>query len=312
MIISGYNVDLIRNVSGYKYVEKMNWNERTELRDKIISAAGAVEVPLKYIPSYRNMQDEINFIQEMNLLSMNITEETDPSILYNEEENIFIIINDVDHILMSAKADSWDTAYQKLKPIEKNLSSNFTFQKDRNFGYLTATTPLCGNGLVFDVLLHLPAMMNKNRILTLIKKIMKMPGAMLLPFNSGSRPSAFFVLRMISKGNIEKELNFMKNIAEEFCIMETAEREDLKGDEEFISYIKDRIDKYKAMEAVSFVDFLRVVDDITIYKEAIGERIEAEKINSLLVNTQPEHLKTKGIMNEELEKYYYKKIFELL
>lgn len=312
MIISGYNVDLIRNVSGYKYVEKMNWNERTELRDKIISAAGGVEVPLKYIPSYRNMQDEINFIQEMNLLSMNITEETDPSILYNEDENIFIIINDVDHILMSAKADSWDTAYQKLKPIEKNLLNNFNFQKDRNFGYLTATTPLCGNGLVFDVLLHLPAMMNKNRILTLIKKIMKMPGAMLLPFNSGSRPSAFFVLRMISKGNIEKELNFMKNIAEELCIMEAAEREDLKGDEEFISYIKNRIDKYKSMEAVSFVDFLRVVDDITIYKEAIGERIEAQTINSLLVNTQPEHLKSKGIMNEELEKYYYKKIFELL
>lgn len=312
MIISGYNVDLIRNVSGYKYVEKMNWNERSDLRDKIISAAGAVEVPLKYIPSYRNMQDEINFIQEMNLLSMNITGETDPSILYNEEENIFIIINDVDHILMSAKADSWDTAYQNLKPIERNLSNNFTFQKDRNFGYLTATTPLCGNGLVFDVLLHLPAMMNKNRILTLIKKIMKMPGAMLLPFNSGSRPSAFFVLRMISKGNIEKELNFMKNIAEELCIMEAAEREDLTGDEEFISYIKDRIDKHKSMEAVSFVDFLRVVDDISIYKEAIGERIEPETINSLLVNTQPEHLKTKGIINEELEKYYYKKIFELL
>ena len=114
MIISGYNVDLIRNVSGYKYVEKMNWNERTELRDKIISAAGGVEVPLKYIPSYRNMQDEINFIQEMNLLSMNITEETDPSILYNEDENIFIIINDVDHILMSAKADSWDLSLIRI------------------------------------------------------------------------------------------------------------------------------------------------------------------------------------------------------
>lgn len=312
MIISGYNVDLIRNVSGYKYVDKLNLRERMELRDKIIGSVQKLDIPLKYIPSYNTQGKEVELFQERNLLSMTITENSDPAILYNEDEELILIINDVDHILISARSDDWKKSYNKVKKAVNVLEKDFPFQKDRNFGYLTASVPLCGNGVVFDTLLHLPALMTKNRIIQTARKVMKRPGGLLIPFNNNTRPSAFFVLRMISKGNIDEELQFIKNISEELCIMEKAETESLKSDMGFLNHIENRINSYKKEGKVSFIDFLRVVDDIVIYKKVMNKDIDGKRINDLLVSTQPEHISRKGITSSEQETYYHRKIFEFM
>lgn len=312
MIISGYNVDLIRNISGYKYADKLNLRERMELRDKIISSVQNLDIPLKYIPSYNSQGRDVELFQERNLLSMNITENSDPAILYNEQEELILIINDVDHILISARSDSWKKSYAKVKMVANAFEKDFPFQKDRNFGYLTASVPLCGNGVVFDTLLHLPALMNKNRILQVARKVMKRPGGLLIPFNNDTRPSAFFVLRMISKENTDEEMEFIKNISEELCIMEMAETEALKSDMGFIKRVEDRIESYRKEGKVSFIDFLRLVDDIVIYKKIMGQKIDAKSINDLLVNTQPEHISRMGVTSEGEESYYHKKIFELM
>lgn len=312
MIISGYNVDMIRNISGYKYVDKLNLKEKMELRDKVISSVQKINMPLKYIPSYNSAGGDVEIFQERNLLSMTITEESDPAVLYNEDEELILIINDVDHVLISAKGKNWNDSYNKVLSVANALESDLPFQKDRSFGYLTASVPLCGNGIVFDTLLHLPALMTKNRIIQSARKVMKKPGGLLIPFNNATRPSAFFVLRIISKGNVEDELNFIKNIAEELCIMEAAETNALKADLSYLKNIEERIDKYKNEGKVSFLDFLRLVDDIVIYKKIIDQPVEADRINDLLVSTQPEHMNSIGIPSSEQEEYYHKKIFELM
>ncbi len=313
MIVSGYSIDMVRNISGYRYPDKLSVEEKRELRDNIISGIAALNLPLKYIPSYLANQTEIDYMQEENLLSMNVSNGADPSLLIDEKTGLVITINDNDHMLISTVSKkSWDECYNQVTMIDKSLNNIFDIQRDRTFGYLSASTPLSGYGMIYDSMIHLPALMNKNKVMNSVEKIMKRPGGLLIPYNNMTRPSAFFVLRLIVKQDPKEDLEFAKNLSEEMSIMEEAEVEYLKHDEDFVSYIENRVKNYIKDGKVQFADFLRVLDDVSLYAKVSGVNINGSDIANVLISTQPEHLNRQSIDEKDVEKFYFDRIMSLL
>lgn len=257
MIVSGYSMDLLRNIHGYKYADMLTDGEKEMLRDYMVDGIAKLELPLRYIPSYKNAMDEVDYMKENFLLSMDVTVGKDPAILYATDPPITFMLNDMDHMLISMSTDTGDVEalYERVKKISDQLEEIFPFQRDRTFQYLSSSIPLCGNGLVIDSMVHIPALMSQNKVVNAAQKTMKYTGGMLLPFNQVSRPNAFFIVRVISKGNIAEDIRFAKNMVEELTVMEEAEVTSLRENPDFLSFLKEHIRDYQIKDRVYFPIF---------------------------------------------------------
>ncbi|MGO3751945.1 MAG: ATP--guanido phosphotransferase [Peptoniphilaceae bacterium] len=158
-IIKYSELKLNRNIKGFKFPNKLNSEEAKNLIDKLSGILK--ESDYKFYPTKNMTSLEKLKLYEENISSGDIFKNESISGVYMKEDSDepVIRINGSDHIEISktAKKLNLKETYAELSNIDDILDEQLLYSFRDDFGFLTSNPNNCGNGLIAEVYLHLPA-----------------------------------------------------------------------------------------------------------------------------------------------------------
>ena len=88
------------------------------------------------------------------------------SILVNDDENICVILNSMDHFEIQVFASGMETenAFNLAKEIDEKFDKSFDIAKSKKYGYLTSSPINVGTGLNAECTVHLPGLVKTGNI----------------------------------------------------------------------------------------------------------------------------------------------------
>ena len=151
-------------------------------------------------------------------------------LIYNDEENISILLNEEDHLRIQAIAPGHDldAAYEIAVSLDDTISQGLEYAFDAEFGYLTSCPTNTGTGLRASYMLHLPLLENTGSIKAYADVITKAGFAIRGTHGEGTEPmgAIYQISNQITLGKTEAEtLSALKHLANQIVDKELALRE---------------------------------------------------------------------------------------
>ena len=206
-------VRLARNISGIPYPRKMNTAQAKELIETVWSAFdnSPLKKELRKIEIDTITDTEKKALIEKHLISSELCASKVPSVaIISNDEKISVMVNEEDHLRIQVFSDGLDcdSAYDTAKKIETLLSEKLTFDRDREFGYLTSCPTNAGTGLRASVMLHLPAVSATGQVNPLLKWAANLGMTVRGLYGEGTKASGalFQLSNQITMGTSEKDI----------------------------------------------------------------------------------------------------------
>ncbi len=174
-IVVSSRIRLVRNLNGYKYVNKCSKEEQEEILDKIKEIVPSLGYGLKYM-ELDDMDDVTKLsLVEKHLLSPEfvVKNEIKKAVIINPEENICIMLNEDDHIKLQvfSSGQELENLTNLIVEIDEKMGEALDYAYSEKYGYL-ATSPInIGTGMKASVIVHLPALSltgNLQKILRIV------------------------------------------------------------------------------------------------------------------------------------------------
>jgi len=222
-------VRLARNIKNTPYPRKMTAAAATEIIEKTWNALknSALKESLKLY----NMQstDELTkkSLIERHLISPELVNKPTPSAaIISEDGTISVMVNEEDHLRIQVFSNGLDAerAFTTAKNIETLLSEVFTFDYDKDFGYLTSCPTNAGTRLRASVMLHLPSISISKNVNRLLKWAANLGMTVRGLYGEGTEASgAFYQLsNQVTLGVSEEEI--LSRFTAASCSLITEER----------------------------------------------------------------------------------------
>ena len=166
--IKGVNICLRRNLKSFPFSARCSNDVKQRIESVIINAISAVNSKghfADYLPLYRNdtATSAFDIIESRKLL----LEEEDVAckgVIRFEKENVFAIVNDVDHLkVFYSKQSAFEGAnlgkeLVNLIKVMNEFCKYVKFEYDNKFGFFTASPRFIGTGMHMEVKMQLDTM----------------------------------------------------------------------------------------------------------------------------------------------------------
>ena len=213
-------VRLARNISGIPYPRKMTAAKAQELIDTVWGAFdnSPLKKELCKIEISKISDLEKKALIEKHLISPELCASKVPSVaIISNDEKISVMVNEEDHLRIQVFSDGLDpdSAYDTAKKIETLLAEKLTFDRDKEFGYLTSCPTNAGTGLRASVMLHLPAVSASGQVNPLLKWAANLGMTVRGLYGEGSKASGslFQLSNQITMGTSEEDILSRLNAA---------------------------------------------------------------------------------------------------
>lgn len=294
-----------RTIDGYKFPNIMKKDEKQALLNKINSSIDKKKYDFLKIDDI----DEITLgsLVEEHLISKELLNLTDSAIIMNKDSSIVAMVNEEDHLRIQAFGSGFDIdkCYNNLCDFTDSLENNIKFAINDKYGYITACPSNVGAAMRVSVMLHLPALAK----LGLLSKIIDEATSMGLSVRGlyGENTSGYGHIYQISNrqtlGLSDRDIiNKTKAIVTAIISQERKARNVLK---ENSIHLSDEI--YRAL---GLLKNARIMSDDEAFKllskvrlgvsMEIVDGVSLEKIQSLMINTKENTLKT--VLKEDLSR----------
>ena len=294
-----------RNLNGYKFPSLMNKKEKQDLLLKINNIIDKNNFDFFKVENID--KTTLGSLVEEHLISKELASLKDTGIIMNKQANIVTMINEEDHLRIQSFESGFniDKCYKNLCEFTHLLKNNIKFAVSDKYGYITACPTNVGAAMRVSVMLHLPALSK----LGLLSKIIDEATSMGLSVRGlyGENTSGYGHIYQISNrqtlGLSDKDIiNKTKAVVAAIISQERKARVVLK---ENSIYLSDEI--YRALgilknaRMISDDEALKLLSKVRLgISLQIVEEISLEKIQSLMINTLPNTLKT--VLKEDLSK----------
>ena len=294
-----------RNVDGYKFPNVMKKEEKQTLLNKINSSIDKKKYDFLKIADIDDTT--LGSLVEEHLISKELLNLTDSAIIMNKDSSIVAMVNEEDHLRIQAFGSGFDIdkCYNNLCEFTDSLESNIKFAINDKYGYITACPSNVGAAMRVSVMLHLPALAK----LGLLSKIIDEATSMGLSVRGiyGENTSGYGHIYQISNrqtlGLSDRDIiNKTKAIVTAIISQERKARNVLK---ENSIHLSDEI--YRALGVLKNA---RIMSDDEAFKllskvrlgvsMEIVDGVSLEKIQSLMINTKENTLKT--VLKENLSR----------
>lgn len=294
-------VRLARNIKGHLYFGRAG----DEKREKTLNAATAAIKKTKIlkdalIVKMKDISDlDKWFLVERHLMSREHLEDADHKALVIEEKEIVsAMLNEEDHLRLQVMQSGFSImkAWRIVDEIDEELSKYLAFDYSNKFGYLTSCPTNTGTGLRASVMLHLSALVMTGQIDSVFEAISKLGLTMRGFYGEGTEALGDFfqISNQLALGHSEMDiLDNLGRIIKKIITQEKTTRESLiakrKGE------VSDRVERsYETLKAASIItssETIKLLSAIRLGANlGIIKDIGAEKINEVLLLTQPAHL----------------------
>lgn len=294
-----------RTIDGYKFPNVMKKEEKQTLLNKINSSIDKKKYDFLKIDDID--ETTLGSLVEEHLISKELLNLTDSAIIMNKDSSIVAMVNEEDHLRIQAFESGFDIdkCYNNLCEFTDSLENNIKFAINDKYGYITACPSNVGAAMRVSVMLHLPALAK----LGLLSKIIDEATSMGLSVRGlyGENTSGYGHIYQISNrqtlGLSDKDIiNKTKAIVTAIISQERKARNVLK---ENSIHLSDEI--YRALGVLKNA---RIMSDDEAFKllskvrlgvsMEIVDGVSLEKIQSLMINTKENTLKT--VLKEDLSR----------
>ncbi len=294
-----------RTIDGYKFPNVMKKEEKQTLLNKINSSIDKKKYDFLKIDDID--ETTLGSLVEEHLISKELLNLTDSAIIMNKDSSIVAMVNEEDHLRIQAFESGFDIdkCYNNLCEFTDSLENNIKFAINDKYGYITACPSNVGAAMRVSVMLHLPALAK----LGLLSKIIDEATSMGLSVRGlyGENTSGYGHIYQISNrqtlGLSDKDIiNKTKAIVTAIISQERKARNVLK---ENSIHLSDEI--YRALGVLKNA---RIMSDDEAFKllskvrlgvaMKIVDGVSLEKIQSLMINTKENTLKT--VLKEDLSR----------
>ena len=294
-----------RTVDGYKFPNVMKKEEKQDLLNKINSSIDKKKYDFLKIADIDDTT--LGSLVEEHLISKELLNLIDSAIIMNKDSSIVAMVNEEDHLRIQAFGSGFDIdkCYNNLCEFTHSLESNIKFAINDKYGYITACPSNVGAAMRVSVMLHLPALAK----LGLLSKIIDEATSMGLSVRGiyGENTSGYGHIYQISNrqtlGLSDRDIiNKTKAIVTAIISQERKARNVLK---ENSIHLSDEI--YRALGVLKNA---RIMSDDEAFKllskvrlgvsMEIVDGVSLEKIQSLMINTKENTLKT--VLKEDLSR----------
>ncbi|RVU54285.1 ATP--guanido phosphotransferase [Anaerosphaera multitolerans] len=255
-VLLNSEIKLYRNISGYNFPSKLNYEEAQEIVDE-------VSVPLleegyeKFTIEGLNSFEKLDLFEE-GKITAGVLENEKLSAVFLQEGSPAVLLNGEDHIMITKSSDelNFEEIYEEVSKVDDLLDSKLIYAYREDFGYLTSNPQRCGTGMVLESIVHLPATdyLGANSILSSLKRL----GYSATPFTNGSSKFVGSIFRISPDRTIgqreEEYIDKFTNILKEVVDMEEQNRKKLYL--ERIIDLEDLVNR-----AYATLKYCRIIDE---------------------------------------------------
>lgn len=298
-VILKSRIRLARNIIDYPFSPVLNDACRKEIIEKVNNALAD--------KNYKRLDastDSIPYLilSEENKISREFAGGKERrSLFYREDEAIYIMVCEEDHLRLQAFSDGFDLrgAYERIRKSEKMLGEHINFAFDSNLGYLTHCPTNLGTAMRASVMMFLPGLTLGKRMGDLKSQLEKIGVTIRGIYGEGSSADAFIyqISNSLSLGISEEDIiNKIQTIAERIANDELETRKSLFNIN--TDKLTDKV--MRSLGILSYSHLLSSAEFLECYAYTrlgiclgLIDNIVFEKLDKLLHLAMPAHIVSK-------------------
>ena len=301
-IVISCRIRLARNLIGFPFPIRATEQDRRLVRDVVQWAAAELFSPNDYF--FADIQTlsplDREYLLERQLISRELVgTERVHAALIDRKERFCVMINEEDHLRIHATGSGLvpQKVWEQIDQIDDKLSSKLDYVFHEKYGFLTSCVTNVGTGLRISMMLHLPALIVTNEIDKVFRSLQKANLAVRGLYGEGSQPlgDLFQISNRITLGISEKELIVkMTDLIPQIVAYERQARDFLINNRRAL--ILDRCSRavgvLRTARTISSVETMLHLSSLRLgIHTGLLEGLKIATINSLLLHTQPAHLR---------------------
>jgi len=238
-IIISSRVRLARNLAGFAFPSRLVATDASEAVDKMKTSILDTKNPLANDLDFVNLTgmaiNQLSELSERHVISpaMAISVVNNPTsrgLIYNNAEDISIMLNEEDHLRIHAISPGQDleAAYQTANELDDIMSEGLEYAFDTEFGFLTSCPTNTGTGMRASYMLHVPLLESTGNLKIYTNIITKAGFAIRGAHGEGTEPMGgiYQISNQRTLGKSEQEtISSLKNLANQLVEKEISVRE---------------------------------------------------------------------------------------
>lgn len=300
-IVMSSRVRLARNVAGVAYPGWAGESERVQVWGRLRQVLGNLRTLEN--PVFLDMGTldtlERDILRERHLISLELCERGRGSaVALGQQERVALMINEEDHLRMQAMAPGLEIKriWQELDVIDSEIEEHVEYAFSETQGYLTACPSNVGTGLRASVMLHLAGLHLLSEVEPVINGLEKLGLAVrgLLGEGTEAQGHMYQVSNQQTLGESEEQIiDQLLAIINEVVWHEQNARERLR--ERGPHHLADTVARARGLllncRILASQEALDLLSDLRLGVEmGLVGNLRAERINELVLLTQPGHL----------------------
>ncbi|MDD3693315.1 MAG: protein arginine kinase [Oscillospiraceae bacterium] len=295
-VVISTRVRLARNLSGVPFPSELSTERKREVAMRVRDAIKADEKSSDF--DYLEMsnmaaRDALSMV-ERHLISPEFSQcKEGSSVLLKKDESISIMINEEDHLRIQVMRPGLDLdeAYRTADSIDDYLDSRLEFAFDDRLGYLTQCPTNLGTGMRASIMLHLPALHERQAIHQLANTVSKLGLTIRGIYGEGSKPEGaiYQLSNQVTLGISEQSaMENLKGIAAQIIREERSGREQISRNPRFEDLVWRSLGILRTARLMSHDEFMSLVSNLRV-GVALGiiPNIELDTLSELINDAQP-------------------------
>ncbi|MDR3181366.1 MAG: protein arginine kinase [Planctomycetaceae bacterium] len=308
-IVVSTRIRLARNIARYPFPNRCTDNDKKAVRKSVQQAAAEVwkEHTAGFIDIEKLEALDRLFLLERQLISKELAEaDTKRSAFIAEDESFCVMINEEDHLrihsltagdtLDGTLESALENVWQTVNTVDNQLEGQLDYVFDSRYGYLTSCPTNAGTGMRVSVMLHLPALVATKEMDNVFRSLQKVYLTVRGLYGEGTQAfgELFQISNQITLGKSEADIiGTMLEAVPQIIEHERKAREYLLSEK--TAQIQDRCCRALGLlQTACVMESIETMNHLSSVRLGISTGILTgigiDKINRLLLHTQPAHL----------------------
>jgi len=303
-IVISSRIRLARNLLDFPFPDQADEKGLAAIRSSVLESMNRVEYLKKgnqYLLEDLDPTDR-RFLLERHLISHDFVHSSRPgALVVGDREMVSIMVNEEDHLRIQGMESGLDLMkiFGFLRVIDDALSRELKYAYSSDLGYLTSCPTNVGTGMRASVLIHLPGLVQTNRIEELLGSLQKLGMVARGFYGEGTRSLGDFfqISNQITIGVREEEIvDKLLRIVEQIVQTERATRGEML--EKNRLEVEDRIARaYGLLRHVQKISYGELMEHLSWLRLGLSLEIKMQvtyhQLNQILLKSQPAHLDEK-------------------
>lgn len=294
-IIISSRVRLARNLSAYRFLDRMDSQQQQELNRAVtdkLKELNLGENKLNFLWTDQLSGDQRQSLVERHLASPDFIRRGNNVLALSEDNSISIMINEEDHLRIQVIVPGFDLekAYETANQCDDFLNESFEYAFDERLGYLTTCMTNLGTGLRASVMMHLPALEAAGALNSIVNTVSKLGLTIRGTFGEGSSVygSVYQISNQITLGISEEQaIENLKNVVNQILFSENEARKNLLARN--LLALEDKIYRsygiLKYARAITSEELYNLLSDVRLgVSMGILSGVRLETLNHLLAS----------------------------